>query len=113
MHVKYNCFFFSRILMLFSSEWIKNDSLFLMKINTAFEQLFGEISLSCSAELLTWDLLKIGDPTSSGQEAQFASDSWTFMVYVECSEQFQPCAFQFPKQEKVYQLPALLPSSPF
>lgn len=83
-----------------------------MKKYTAFEQLFEEISLPCSAELLTSDLLKISDPTSS-QEAQFASDSWIFMVYIECSEQFQPCALQLLKEENVHQLPALLPSSPF
>lgn len=84
-----------------------------MKIYTAFEQLYGETSLSYSAEFLTWDLLKIGDPTSFGQEAEFAFDSQIFMVYIECSEQFQPWALQLPEQENVHQLPALLPSSPF
>lgn len=92
---------------------LKVTIFFFRKMYTAFEQLFGEIFLSYSTELLSWYLLKIGDPTSSGQEAQFASDSWIFMVYRKCSEQFQPCALQLPEQENVHQLPALLPAAPF
>lgn len=84
-----------------------------MKIYTAFEQLFGQISLSCSAELIARDLLKASDSTSSGQEARFAFDFWIFLVYIECSEQLQPCALQLPEQENVRQLPVLLPSSLF
>lgn len=45
-----------------------------MKIYAAFEQLFGEISPSCSTALIAWDLLKAGDSTSPGQEARFAFD---------------------------------------